>query len=211
MAKADNKIREDVVDGEVTGTTIEDQFAAAAADPANQEMEKFLPPDGSQYRRRLDEHELLAWVAMQANLNDGEDVDSGMRMFAQAAMAETLGDVLLGKVETTKGREILDTPVACHSIRFMNGDLAEGCPYFAIVEVRHGKDNEKDTLSLGGWMVIGQLARMHYQSMELPADSPMLVNADTPGALPKESFPHFFKIKQKETPKGHMNYLAPAV
>jgi hypothetical protein len=211
MAKTNTKLDDNVIDGQATIDGVEEQFTAAAADPTNQEMELFLPPDASQYRRRLSEHELLAWVAMQANLNSGPDVDTGMRMFAQAAEADSLSDVLIGKVDTTKSAEILDVVVACHNIRFMNSDLKDGCPYFAIVEVRHGQQNEKDTLSVGGWMVIGQLARMHYQSMELPDNSPFRVNQDTPGALPKESFPHYFRIKTKETPEGHMNYLAPAV
>lgn len=211
MARKENTVTADVVEGQATPVDIEAQFEAAAADPANQELEKFTAPDGSQYRRRLSEHELLAFVAMQANHNDGDDTDTGLRMFAQAANADTLSDVLLGKVDTTKGREILDTVVACHSIKFMNGDQVDGCPYFAILEVTHGAKNDKDVISLGGWMAMGQLARMLYQSVELPDNSAYLSSADDPEALPKESFPHYFRIKQKETPKGHMNFLAPAV
>lgn len=211
MTKVKTQDETPTVQGEAVTDPIEAAFAKAAQNPANQEMEKFVAPDGSQYRRRLSEHELLKWVEMQAKMNDGPDVDAGMRMFAQAALADALSDVLIAKADTTKGKEILDVAIACHSIKFMMGDQPDGCPYYAILEVRHGGNNDKDVLSVGGWMVMGQLARMHYQSMELPPDSVYLTAAEAPGALPKESFPHYFKIKQKETPSGHMNYLAPAV
>lgn len=200
-----------IQDQKETIVEAEAEFVAAAADPANQELEVFAAPDGSTYRRRLVDHELMAWVAMQANLNSGDDSDSGMRMFAQIAAMDTLSDVIAGKVETTKSKEILNTIMACHSIKFMVGNTEDGCPYFAICDVTYGQANTKDTLSIGGWYAIAQLARLHYESADFTPGSQYLVNADAPGALPKASFPHYFQIKQKPTPKGHMNYLAPAI
>lgn len=189
----------------------ESEFVAAATDPANQEMEKFVAPDGSTFRRKLVDHELMAWVAMQANMNSGDDADAGMRMFAQIAEMDSLSDVLAGRVETVKSREILNTIMACHGIKFMAGNTEDGCPYFAICDVVYGPDNKKDTISIGGWYAIAQLARLHYQSADFEPGSQYLVSADTPNAQPKESFPHYFQVKQKATPKGHMNYLAPAI
>lgn len=211
MSKASTKaalgIKEETVDAEV----VETAFAAAAADPANQEIEVFRAPDESGFRRGLIGHELMAWVAMQASHNSGEDVDTGMRMFEQVASAATLSEALAGKVETVKSKEILDTALACDSIKFMMGDQQDGCPYFAILDVRYGPQGTRESISIGGWMAIGQLARAHYQSADLPADSQYRCAADTPGAWAPESYPHYFKIKQKPTPNGHMNYLAPAV
>ncbi len=194
----------DAVDGEAT--------EIPTVTPVDeQELALFAPPNPSQWRRKLNEHELLAWVAMQANMRDESNEAVGLSMFAQVAMADTIEEVLGGKVETTKSREILDTVVACHSIKFINSDKDDGCPYFGIVDVRHGPTNESETLSLGGWMAVAQLAQLHYRTVELPADSTYLVPENAPGAIAKESYPHYFKIKQKPTPKGHMNYLAPAL
>lgn len=183
----------------------------ATTDPAGQEMEKFVAPVDGQWRRPLSEHELKAWIAMQATMSGGDDEEVGLSMFAQVVGAATLEEALSGKVETTKSRDILETILECNSIKFVMSDLAEGCPYFAILDVRISNTGERETISLGGWMAVGQCGRMHYQSADLTADSPYLVEAGTPGAWAKESFPHYFKIRQKDTPKGHMNYLAPAM
>lgn len=183
----------------------------ATADPADQQMEQFVAPVETQWRRKLDEHELNAWIAMQANMGDGDSEAVGLSMFAQVVSAQTLDEVIAGKVDTTKSREILDTIVECNWIKFIKSDKEDGCPYFAILDVRTTNNNQQETISLGGWMAVGQCGRMLYQALELPPDSPFLVPAGTPGAWAHEPFPHYFKIQQKPTPKGHMNYIAPAM
>lgn len=183
----------------------------ATAQPADQELEKFAAPADAGWRRALSEHELLAWIAMQAKMGDGDDESVGISMLSDVVGAATLEESISGKVETTKSREILDTILECNGIKFIMSDIEEGCPYFAILDVRTTNNNERETISIGGWRAVGQLGRMHYQSADLTADSPYLVPEGTPGAWAKESFPHYFKVKQKETGKGHMNYLAPAM
>lgn len=180
-------------------------------DPAQQQMEQFVAPVDTQWRRPLSEHDLLAWISMQAKMGDGDDESVGISMLSDVVGAATLEESISGKVETTKSREILDTILECNGIKFIMSDIEEGCPYFAILDVRTTNNNERETISLGGWRAVGQLGRMHYQSADLTPDSPFLVAEGTPGAWAKESFPHYFKIKQKETGKGHMNYLAPAM
>jgi hypothetical protein len=199
-----------------------DALGAGAGEPApweeqtvnpagDQEMEVFAAPVESQWRRPLKEHELLAWIAAQANMGEGDDLATGLSMMAEVAAAATLEESISGQVETTKSREILDTLIECHGIKFIKSTEKDGCPYFAICDVRISNTGERDTLNIGGWRAVGQLGRMHYQSMELTEDSPFLVAPGTAGAWAKESFPHYFKVKQKPTSSGHMNYLAPAM
>lgn len=205
--------------GKSTKTTAEDMRAAtgdevpdwAVPDADEQQLEQFIAPVDGQWRRGLSEHEMLAWISMQANMGDGDSEAVGLSMMAQVVGAATLEDAISGRVDTTKSREILDTIVECNWIKFIKSDKEDGCPYFAILDVRTTTNNEQETISLGGWMAVGQAGRMLYQSLELPADSPFLVPKGTPGAWPREPFPHYFKVKQKPTPKGHMNYLAPAM
>lgn len=202
----------------VLGTAVEEQLAGqqemppwATGEPPAGDMEKYVAPAENQWRRKLNEMELMEWVVAQVAMSNRDSADIGKSIFAQIAALDSLDEVLSGSVETTKGREILDTILECYSIKFMQGDQADGCPYFAICDVRDSKTNERTTLSVGGWMVLAQLARMHYQSADLTPDSPYLTDPETPGAQAKESFPHYFKIRQKQTPNGHMNYLAPAM
>lgn len=202
----------------VLGETVTEQLEGqqemppwAAGEPPVGEMEKYVAPAENQWRRKLDERELMEWVVTQIRAAGNDSADIGRSIFAQIAALDSLDEVLGGSVETIKGRETLDTILECYSIKFMMGDQKDGCPYFSILDVRDSKTNERQTMSVGGWMVLAQLARMHYQSADLTPDSPYLVDPETPGALAKESFPHYFKIKQKETPNGKMNYLAPAM
>lgn len=210
MAKTDKTATaETVVAEEIPGQEKFPEWAAAEA--GDQEMAKYSPPAANQYRRKLNEFELMEWVKAQVAYSARDAEQIGESIFAQIAAADTLEEVISGKVETTKGREILDTILECTSIKFVMGDQGDGCPYFVICDVRNAKTQEREMLSVGGWMVLAQMARMHYQSVELTEDSPYLADPDAPGASAKESFPHYFKIKQKPTPNGHMNYLAPAM
>lgn len=197
-------------------TATETSFAAPAnADlpdfdtrsPADSEMERFVPPAESQWRRPLREHELMAWVAMKARPVNATSEQVGMEIFAQIAAATTVEAVLTGKVETTKGKDILDVAMACDAIKFIPSTEVDGAPFFTVLSVRNSNSGESDVVSLGGWMVLAQCAMMDYLSTELPEDSPYLVPQGTPGALAKDTYPHYFRIKQKDTPSGHMNYL----
>jgi len=172
-----------------------------------QELAVFVAPDTSQYRRKLAEHELMAWLAAQVKHSDQSTEDMWKSVFAQVAEADTVEEILDGKVETVKGREILDTVLECNSIKFTKSTEKDGFPFFAILECRYGPSRQSETLSVGGVMVCAQLAMLHYRSVELPIDSPYRVSADTPGAIARETYPHYFKIKKKETPSGTMNYL----
>lgn len=204
----------EAVQGEVIAEEIPGQEeipAWAVADPGDQEMAKYVAPSANQWRRKLNEFELMEWVKVQVESAGRDQAAVGQSIFAQIALADTLEEVISGSVDTTKGREILDTILECHSIKFVRGDKEDGCPYFVICDVRNSATNEREVLSVGGWMVLAQMARMHYQSMELTPDSPYLAAEGTPGASMKESFPHYFKIRKKTTPNGEMNYLAPAM
>jgi hypothetical protein len=181
------------------------------ADTADQELEVFVAPDTSQYRRKLGEAELIAWVAAQVKGGDQDEQAMWKSIFAQIAEADTVDEILNGKAETVKGKEILDTVLECNSIKFIPSTEAKGFPYFAILDVRYGPNRTQETISVGGVMVVAQLAYLHYRSVELTIDSPYRVAAETPGALAKESFPHYFKIRKKTTPNGEMNYLVGAM
>jgi len=178
---------------------------------ADQEMEKFVAPNPMTWRRKLSEHELMAWIAMQAKMGDGDDEAKGMSMLADVVAAESLDDLLSQKVDTVKSREILDTILECNGIKIIMSDIEEGCPYFAVCDVRVSNTGTRETISLGGWRAVGHLGRMLYQAADFTEGSEFLVPEGTPGAWPKETFPFYFRIKQKETAKGHMNYLAPAM
>lgn len=181
------------------------------AEEGTQDLEVFVVPDASQYRRKLGEAELIAWVAAQAGGDARSDEEIARSIFAQIAEADTLDEVLDGKVETVKGKEILDTVLECNSIKFALSTEEKGFPYFAILDVRHGPARQQEVISVGGVMVCAQLAQMHYRACTLPIESPYRVAPDTVGAIAPESFPFYFKIKRKKTASGEMNYLTSAL
>lgn len=176
-----------------------------------QELEVFVAPDSSQYRRKLSEAELIAWVAAQVKGGEQDEQAMWQSIFAQIAEADSVDEILNGKAETVKGKEILDTVLECNSIKFIPSTEAKGFPYFAILDVRYGPNRTQETISVGGVMVVAQLAALHYRSVELTIDSPYRVAAETLGAIAKDTFPHYFKIRKKTTPNGEMNYLVGAM
>lgn len=182
----------------------------ATRDASESAMAIFVAPAENQYRRKLNEHELLAWIASQVRQADPDDPRMGLEIFAQVAKSGTIEEVLTGKAETTKGREILDVLVECDSMKFIQSTERGGAPFFVVMSVRRTNNGQHEVVTMGGWMLLAQCAQIHYMSTELPENSPFLVHPDTPGALAKESFPHYFKMRQKETASGHMNYLVPA-
>lgn len=195
----------------VKGDATEEKAPWEVADPAEQELEVFTAPDDSQYRRKLSEAELINWVAAQVKGGEKDEQAMWQSIFAQVAEADTVDEILNGKAETVKGKEILDTVLECNSIKFIPSTEAKGFPYFAILDVRYGPNRTQETISVGGVMVVAQLAALHYRSVLLTVDSPYRVAADAPGAIAKDSFPHYFKIRKKTTPNGEMNYLVGAM
>lgn len=191
--------------------TPEEKAPWEVADPAEQELEVYTAPDDSQYRRKLSEAELINWVAAQVKGGEKDEQAMWQSIFAQVAEADTVDEILNGKAETVKGKEILDTVLECNSIKFIPSTEAKGFPYFAILDVRYGPNRTQETISVGGVMVVAQLAALHYRSVTLTVDSPYRVAPDAPGAIAKDSFPHYFKIRKKATPNGEMNYLVGAM
>lgn len=181
------------------------------AAPEASQLATVPPVTIAQWRKPLSEDEMVTWISAQILMVGDDETDRGMSMMADVLNAATLEDALSGRVETTKSRDILDVILECNWIKFVKSDLADGCPFFAILDVRNTSTGERETISLGGWYAIAQCGRMLYQAVPIPADSAYAVAPEYPKAWEHKPFPHFFRIKQKETPKGHMNYLAPVM
>lgn len=164
----------------------------------------------TQWRRKLEGHELIKWLADAINSYEEDDPRMALEMAAQIAQGGTAGEVL-GGGETTKGHEVYDVLLAIEHISFTVSQHEKGCPYFAVVHGKRTDTGEATVFSLGGWRATLQLAQLHYLAASLPADSPYLVPEGTEGAFAPETYPFYFKLKQSEqTSRGfRVNYLAP--
>lgn len=181
----------------------------AVPDPADQEVAVFSAKTADQYRRKLRPEELVQWAASQITSYEEDDPRMVMEIAAQIVQASTVDEVL-GKPETTKGREILDTILEVNAIKFTMSTEPKGCPYFAVLSVRNTKTGTPDVVSVGGWRLVLQLAQLHYMCAQLPASSEYLVDKDAPNAIAPETYPIYFKLGQAPTSSGNtMNFLAP--
>lgn len=181
----------------------------AVASPTDQQVAVYTDHYQAQYRRPLQPNELLAYVAGQINSYEDDDPRIAMEIAAQVVAATTVDEVL-GGVDTTKGKEILDTIIEVNALKFVMSSEPGGCPYFALISARDTSTNEHHTISVGGWRLVLQLGQIHYLTSPLDPSSPYLVAKDAVGALAPESFPVYFRIKQKptSTPGKKVNYLA---
>lgn len=180
----------------------------AVTDPAAQQLAEFRGVSSSQWRRKLSGPELLLYVRDEARKMEGrEDEAMVLDIAAQIASSSTLEDVLSG-AETTKGREILDTILAIEAIKFTESEFKEGCPYFAVCRGRDTKTGNMETITIGGWRAVLQLAWMHYSATELMHDSPYLASPEDPDAIERQTYPFHFKMQTVDTLSGRtMNKL----
>jgi hypothetical protein len=207
MARERTKASE-VIEG--TEVTAEGQEMPSWATPdiETQQVAVYTSPAKSQFRRKLTGPELLQWVASQVVSYDGDEEAMGLDIFGQIAGMGSADAILSGKVETTKGKEILGVPLVCDLIKFVVSTEQQGCPYFAVMEVRRSDNNERLVVTKGGWRLVAQLGALHYLSTELLEHSPYLVAEGTPGALAIETYPHYFKLMENTTNSGNqMSYI----
>lgn len=208
---ARSTVKEESQGDPVATMTTEDtpvpEWATRAAEASG--LELYRAP-ASQWRRKLEGHELIKWLAESINSFDEDDPRMALEMAAQIAQGSTAGEVL-GGGDTTKGHEVYDVLLAIEHIQFTVSAHEKGCPYFAILHGKRTDTNEATVFSLGGWRAVLQLAQLHYLAAALPADSPYLVPEGTEGAFAPETYPFYFKLKQSEqTSRGfRVNYLAP--
>lgn len=163
----------------------------------------------SQWRRRLEGHELIQYIASQVNQYDEDDPRMALEIAAQVASGTTV-DQVLGGGDTTKGNEVYGVILAIEHIKFTVSAHEKGCPYFAICYGKRTDNQETTTFTLGGWRTVLQLGQLHYMAHTLPAGSPYAVAEGTEGAIAQETFPFYFKLMQSEqTSRGfRVNYLA---
>lgn len=207
MAQAQSKTKLNETGADALGDT-DSPPAWAVADADSQQLAEFRGVASSQWRRKLTGPELLRYVAEEARKMEGrEDEAMVLEIAAQIATSSTLEDVLSG-AETIKGREILDTILAIEAIKFTESEFKEGCPYFAVCRGRDTKTGTMETITIGGWRAVLQLAWMHYSATELMHDSPYLASAEDPDAIERQTYPFHFKMQTVDTRAGRtMNKL----
>lgn len=178
---------------EMTGQDFAD--FGQAVDPDGSAAMEVWQPAPSQWRRRLAQHELLEWLTQHASVYEEDDPQKMLDMFGRAAESGSIEDILMGS-EVEKGRELPDCILAVDSIQFSASDQTDGFPFYALLKGKRTDKGEAITVSIGGAVVMGQLAMMHYLCEQLPVGSPYVVPEGTPGALAPDSYPIYMKIKQ---------------
>lgn len=207
MSSKATRVKNGEENTETVGTE-QDMPSWATPDIETQQVEVYRPIAQSQWRRKLSGPELLQWVASQVVSYDGDEEAMGLDIFSQIADMGSADEILSGRVETTKGKEILGIPLACEKIRFVMSTEKAGCPYFAVMEVRRSDTNERLTVSKGGWRLVAQLGSLHYMSTDLPEGHEYLAPQGMQGAVEKESYPFFFKLMENDTTSGNkMSYI----
>lgn len=167
-----------------------------------QTMVPFVAPAASQWRRRLREDEILAYIKDQVSGGLAEDDPAAvMEMLGSIARATTFDEAISNEA-TTKGREILDTVLAVWGFKFLKSQHEKGCPFFVLADAKNTKTGETELVNLGGWKVVATCAWAHYAARDLPEGSPFLVQQGTPGAIEKHEYPFYFKIRKEKTSAG---------
>lgn len=181
----------------------------ATPDPADQQLVASNGPIMGQTRRHLVGAELLQWVAAQISRYEDDDPRMALEIASQIAAASNL-DEILSDVDTTKGKEILDTILEVNAVKFVMSSEPGGCPYFALLSARDTKTGELHTVSVGGWKLVLQLGQLHYITTRLEPTSEFLVPDGTPDSISPETYPVYFRIRTKptNTPGRSINYLA---
>lgn len=165
------------------------------------QVDLYVPPAATQYRRKLTGPELMEWVSRAASGVSGFSETDVRDLFDRAAGAADI-DQLLTDQETTKGRTIPGVILRVERIGFRRGTFEDGCPYYSLMDVVRTDTEAPEKLSLGGWVVAAQAGQLHYLTTELPEGSPFLVSPDDPQAIPRLEFPLYVRIKQRPTAQG---------
>lgn len=209
MAGKKERVVEEPLEGQEVLPGAEEIPSWATAGVAESVVDLYKPPAASQWRRKLRPDELVLWIKDQITKFDDDDPRMWLEMAAQIVEMDTADKVLNGQVETTKGRTIIDRPLRVDAIKFIMSTEQGGFPYFAVLSVANPETSEVDVVSVGGARLVMQLGQLHYLSAELPEGSPFLQAQGTDGAMERETYPHFFKIRSTPTSNGrNMNYLA---
>lgn len=161
------------------------------------------PPSANQWRRRLREDELLAYIRDQAagRLAD-DDPAAVMEMLSGIARATTFEEAVGGS-DTQHGATLTDVTIAVWGIKFLKSGLPKGCPFFCLLDAKRTDTGEAVLVDVGGWKLVGTLGWAHYASRDLPEGSPFLVPQGTPGAIEKQTYPFIFRIVKEETSSGN--------
>lgn len=173
-----------------------DTFGAAPAPDGSGAVELWTPSP-SQWRRRLTQKELLEWLVAHTVSYEEDDPQKMFAMFGRAADATSIEGVLQG-AEVEKGRELPACILAVESMDFNASDQPKGFPFYALLRGKRTDTGDDISVSIGGAVVMGQLAQMHYLCEQLPVGSPFVVPEGTDGALAPDSYPIYLKIKQSE-------------
>jgi hypothetical protein len=163
----------------------------------------FVPPAMNQWRRRLREDELLAYIRDQAagRLADDDPV-AIMEMLSGIARATTFEEAVGGS-DTQHGASLTDVTIAVYGIKFLKSGLPKGCPFFVLLDAKRTDTGEAVLVDVGGWKLVGTLGWAHYAARELPEGSPYLVPQGTPGAIEKQTYPFIFRIVKEDTSGGN--------
>lgn len=169
----------------------------------------FTAPALSQWRRRLNEAELMGYIRDQvAGRLADDDPMAVMEMLSGIARATTFEEAI-GGGEVSQGATLLNVVLAVHGIKFLKSTQPKGCPYFVLLDAKRTDTGETALVSVGGWKVVGTMAWAHYSAKDLPEGDPHLVPQGTPGAIEKNTYPFLFKVRQEETSAGFtVNLLA---
>lgn len=211
MAKAQQERNQDeVIDGQLAGDGEIPEWATA--EPLDQQIAVHDATYADQHRRVLAGSELLQYAASLISSYEDDDPRMALEIASQVAAATTLDEVLTG-VDTTKGREILDTIIEVNALKFTLSTEPGGCPYFALISARDTQSGESHVISVGGWRLVLQLAQIHYMTATLPPGSPYLAVKGAEKTMAPETYPVYFRIRQKptNTPGRVLNYLARTV
>jgi hypothetical protein len=99
---------------------------------------------------------LVAWLTHKADQQEGNEAQVMERIIAEMLRSESPDEVLTEKMPI-HGKEFLDKTFLLHSIEVREGEFEEGSPFYAIMNVTLGGEDEPRVISCGGWRVLAQL------------------------------------------------------
>lgn len=161
------------------------------------------PPAANQWRRKLREDELLAYIRDQAAGRLADDDPAAVMEMLSGIVRATTFEEAVGGTETSHGATLTDVTIAVWGIKFLKSGLPKGCPFFCLLDAKRTDTGEAVLVDVGGWKLVGTMGWAHYASRDLPEGSPYLVPQGTPGAIEKVTYPLIFRIVKEETSSGN--------
>lgn len=155
MAKASSKPTEDQGDAPAWAVSQEDMTVAKAATDADVQAYT-VPSTGEVIPMGPASMALIEWCASMVTEDDNSTAAAMEAMIAAVMNSDTPDEVLAERM-TVPVEKVLGIPVQINGVRMAHTDMADGFPFYALLDVQYGQGMRPHVISIGAFKVMAQL------------------------------------------------------